>query len=371
MDKLKIALAQLKKHHFWVLSALIVVTALVAWDAATIPWKQTASSDAKSEVDGRFSAVGNVITTKDPPNEGVIKTIHELIDGTGDKEGEGLKQKVVQAWTFLYEKQTEKNPLPKVLDRGFVKDISRTGAGADQRIARTRPGTISAARSRPTYAETRRNRKTGKEEPPRPKRHAGNTFRGPRPAAAQGRGGRGHRDMNMAPAVERPLATGRAAGGEPPTRRRSKWSGCWIGTRPIWTASRNSSSGRRRPTRMTVRLAQEDLWVYEALLRIIENTNKDEDGKARHLRERGDQAGGSVGNRPAGRRGSWEQDEEPVIGGLAAVSATPGRASPAKQAPRAAPSRCTSVPAARTHAARTRPRTRRAAGIAAGRSLCR
>ena len=31
------------------------------------------------------------------------------------------------------------------------------------------------------------------------------------------------------------------------------------------------------PDTQTVRLAQEDLWVYEALLRIIEKTNKGDD----------------------------------------------------------------------------------------------
>ena len=49
------------------------------------------------------------------------------------------------------------------------------------------------------------------------------------------------------------------------------------------------------PDTQTVRLAQEDLWVYEALLRIIEKTNK-----GATLRERGDQGGAGVGDRQAG-----------------------------------------------------------------------
>ena len=35
MDKVKMALVQLQKHHFWVLRLLIVVTVLVVWSLAS------------------------------------------------------------------------------------------------------------------------------------------------------------------------------------------------------------------------------------------------------------------------------------------------------------------------------------------------
>ncbi len=72
------------------------------------------------------------------------------------------------------------------------------------------------------------------------------------------------------------------------------------------------------PDTQTVRLAQEDLWVYEALLRIIEKTNKGTTYENAAIKgvlalEIGKQAARS-----------WEQNQDTVISGLATGPAAKG-----------------------------------------------
>ena len=123
--KSKSSWRELKKHHFWVLALLIVVTAPVVWTLA-IDGVEGDYNTRKGVLDNTTNAVGAVLATTNPPNLGVIKAIHDSI-GTATEEG--LKQKVVRAWKFLYEKQTENNPLPKVLDATFVKEFQQLVAG--------------------------------------------------------------------------------------------------------------------------------------------------------------------------------------------------------------------------------------------------
>ena len=126
MDKVKMALVQLKKHHFWVLCLLIMVTVLVVWSLASAG-VESDTGKRVSVLDKETSDVGTVLATTNPPNPGVVRAIRELISGTPTSEG--LKQEVVRAWHFLYQKQTENNPLPKVLDATFVKDFQQLEMG--------------------------------------------------------------------------------------------------------------------------------------------------------------------------------------------------------------------------------------------------
>jgi hypothetical protein len=330
VDKLKITLAQMKKHHFWVLCALVVVGPLTAWDLA-VSANDASFKRQKGEVDGKFSAVGNVITTKDPPNEGVIKTIHDLIDGTGDKEGEGLKQKVLQAWTFLYGKQTKDNPLPPVLDKDFVKHYQELASGTIPELSDLDREQYQRQIKAYVCGEEEKPEKTGRggESPKAEKAEgkylfAGLDLRRPRETPAAPRGKR-----TMPPGLDEfhPLPPGPGAdAGKPETVE-------MVGVLD-WDPSdldriKKQLVWEETPDTQTVRLAQEDLWVYEALLRIIENTNKDEKtNKAPTSYEKAAIKrieAVEIGQQAARR---WAQDKESVISGLAAVSATPGPGGP-------------------------------------------
>ena len=116
-----------------------------------------------------------------------------------------------------------------------------------------------------------------------------------------------------------------------------------------------------------MRLAQEDLWVYEALLRIIENTNKGTTYENAAIK-RIDAL--EIGKQAAR---SWGQDEEPVIKGLKQAATGKGAAGPGGRG-RPGPGgpgmggRRPARPGPFT--ARDRPRCRTGI-VAAGQSLCR
>ncbi len=73
MDKVKMALVQLKKHHFWVLCLLIMVTVLVVWSLASagVEDRYLGSSGRVSVIEKKTSDVGTVLATTNPPNPGV------------------------------------------------------------------------------------------------------------------------------------------------------------------------------------------------------------------------------------------------------------------------------------------------------------
>ncbi len=111
MDKLKNGLAVVKKHHFWILCAMIVVAgSVVTWSMAK-PSVSTLFEERKTAIDGDFSSVRAVSNTADHPNEDVIAR-HE-------KATDLVKRDVFNAWTKLYDEQKRLNQLPQQFSQQF------------------------------------------------------------------------------------------------------------------------------------------------------------------------------------------------------------------------------------------------------------
>ena len=119
MDKVKLALAWLKKYHFWVLCVVVLLTAWSTWASAMSDVDERFGK-RKGDLEGKFSSVQSVRRLPNHPNDGVIKALHNKID-RGDEKG--LKQTVLQAWTALYNEQKQKNRLPNVLNKQFESDF--------------------------------------------------------------------------------------------------------------------------------------------------------------------------------------------------------------------------------------------------------
>jgi hypothetical protein len=245
MDKIKLALAQLKKHHFWVLCGLIVATALVSWAQATAYLADRTEKRMKA-LDGEFQAVLNVVQQPNHPNEAVIKAVRDAIDGAGDKPG--VKQNVLKAWDILYKDQKRKNALPEVLGEKFIRDFEK---GPDAELD---PDDLD------TYMY--------KIEKYFPKLFDMIDLRRPKDDNAAGiRAHPSHEPTPHAPPARGPHNPGGDA---------EKVD--MVGT-VEWDDANLDQLQKRfhwddRPDTKEVRLAQEDLWVYEALLRIIKDTNQ-------------------------------------------------------------------------------------------------
>lgn len=258
MDKLKQLLTGAKKYQFWVICCSILVVSLVCW------WLATGTlagqfMQRKSKLDGEFNSVSNI--RPNHPNQGVIDAIRA-------QHGK-LKEEVVTAWDVLYQEQKEKNPLPKVLSKDFKREfeslkpkgeLGRQYREEYQNFIRKHFGTLESIIDRRKLVEPKEEKAEG----------SGRT----NPAAGALRpgglrGGRAGMVYGGMPGAHPPApGVGRDAGQE------EEWTGTveWddndynrLEDRFVWDEA---------PSTLAVLLAQEDLWVYEALLRVIKSTNE-------------------------------------------------------------------------------------------------
>jgi len=79
MDQLKQVLAVMKKYHFWILAALILVAYLATWFLAT--GKMTSeTNDRVSKISSDFDAGSRIQGVQNHPNDLSIKMMNELND---------------------------------------------------------------------------------------------------------------------------------------------------------------------------------------------------------------------------------------------------------------------------------------------------
>jgi hypothetical protein len=70
MDKVKIALAILRKHHFWFLCGTVVLLALVIWTTATADLVNQFNT-RKTALESAKSAAQSVSAKPEHPNQGM------------------------------------------------------------------------------------------------------------------------------------------------------------------------------------------------------------------------------------------------------------------------------------------------------------
>lgn len=276
MDKFKAFLTALKKYQFWATCGVVLLTAIVCWWVATIglagQFKQRAT---KLEHD--FSGVK--IETNHP-NQGVIDKIHQ--------QNETLRRGVYSAWEVLYKEQKEKNPIPKLLGEDFRRqfenlkpkeDLDRQYRETYQNFIKEYIPTLLKIVDVRRPAEEKETAEEGEskaakngaaaakkapEAAIRPDRKVGGGF-GP------GLGGPGGRLPTGAP--RRDAGAGGAASEE-------EWVGTVEWNDADYRALEDRFEWKVTPSTLAVVLAQEDLWVYEALLRVLSNTNEGATGYA-------------------------------------------------------------------------------------------
>ncbi len=258
MDQVKQVLAVLKKQHFWVLSAILIIVGLGAWHFAVAKLAGQ-YQERETKLSSQRKAVQEVTKSTDPPNQSVIEAIGEA--------HKGLKDEVYRAWTFLYQVQKENNPWPQVLSVGFIKAAEALKPGENylkageqfkedkhpeeyQNFMREylpRLGVIVDVREPKSVREERLKPKAARRPLVKKK------IEKKKPADSAG-------------AAEKKAAAEEIAEEE-------------LVGRVAWDENnelmiRQQFEWEMRPTTLQVLVAQENLWVYEALLRIIRDTNE-------------------------------------------------------------------------------------------------
>ena len=264
MDRPKIALAAIKKHHFWVLCGVVVAVGLALW------WTSTSSVDGKrttrtAKITGDLNQMVKIVGIPRHPNQKVIK--HRNTQTVKNKE------EILRAWAGLYNLQKEKNPLPTVLGDDFKKEFEALGPLEDleyeylQRyrefIGRHIPKLFEMAdilRPAPVDEETPDPDAPGVAQPP-----TGPT--GGYRADLSGRGSLGYDGPTGQGSMYSTELTGEGGQYGP------KMIGVVDWVRTDRAAFEQLFNWLNQPTTRDVVEAQENLWVYEALLRIIKETN--------------------------------------------------------------------------------------------------
>jgi hypothetical protein len=264
MDQLKVALQAVKKHHFWILCGVIVLVVLGAW------WSSTSGlagmyEERKTALEGKMSNVSNVASQSLHPNPAVIT-------GIGDAQAETTKS-VFEAWQFLYRDQEQYMKWPELLGADFTQYMQFLPPNAPiplhfrdrymNFIQQHFPALIEIVDMRlPVLVDERGNPILDEEG----NKQKTNPFEKMRMT-------QGYSDMEegMGSAMDMMYERGTAGGMGP------SGPGEMIGVvdwnRADLQRIRNSLFWANTPETIQVRLAQQDLWVYEALLRIIAATN--------------------------------------------------------------------------------------------------
>ena len=123
MDQVKVYLGLLKKYHFWLLSVIVVIASLVSWSVSSGKLAAEFERD-KAQVDGAANGLKGVLGDGNPPNPKFTAKV--------EGEHKGLKSNVFTAWQELYESQVSQFVWPKEMP-----DLANYARG-DKEIPRER-----------------------------------------------------------------------------------------------------------------------------------------------------------------------------------------------------------------------------------------
>lgn len=258
-------LAALKKWGFWVICGLAVLIGLIAWFVAQQS-VQASIKARKDQLEGLKTQVSGVKPSS--PNPQVIEAARKQIDQ--------LKADVYQAWVTMYADQKERNKWPSALGAEFLSWVNQPGRKPGDPIPeRFREIYLNFIEQHfPTLFEIVNLRRPANVDLKqlgsiRAGLAAGGYAGGGYPGATALMGEEtygGFTDYSM------PTYPGTGMTGAGPTTMEMvgvvEWNPQNI------AAIKQRFAWRQVPTSDEVWNAQEDLWVYEALLRIIAKTNE-------------------------------------------------------------------------------------------------
>jgi hypothetical protein len=111
MDQAKVALAVVKKYHFWILSGVVLITGAAVWFMASDKLAKAFEAD-KSKIETATKSL-DPFNAENPPNA--------LFKEKVDKLHEGLKVEVADVWKELYEKQVRLFVWPDLIAADIAK----------------------------------------------------------------------------------------------------------------------------------------------------------------------------------------------------------------------------------------------------------
>ncbi|MCA9246738.1 MAG: hypothetical protein KDA42_06470 [Planctomycetales bacterium] len=233
MEKLKIFLAALKRQHFWVLGLVVVLLGVIAWS--------TASGTLSEEFDKNSSSISSlkdeldrIRNTSQHPNDAVLEEFQA--------RNTELQEGVRSLWQKLYDRQrTTVLFWPRALGSDFIDRINKMKfADTENEIP------INFRERYQNYVRERFEELPDIVDAQKISERQTNTGR-------EGAGMVGEGRLPMEDVDEK------------------KYTVTWNGQELI----QQKLVWEETPSSLTVWVTQEDLWVYETLLLIIQQTNEE------------------------------------------------------------------------------------------------
>jgi hypothetical protein len=247
MDQLRVAWGWLQRHHFWVLTLVAVLVALGCWwRGANVLLAEYESN--KSKIESEFNAASSVQNKPFHANENVQQAQNEEIVNQ--------QKSVRQLWEQLYERQTASVlKWPSNLSKEFRDYIEKLKFGD----------------SIPSNLRRHYNNYIQNHFPELPKIVGALEDTGSG-ASGMGNFGRGAGSFNIQNFMAGRAGQGRGGpeGATADLAEEPDFIVIWADQQLI----RDELAPRSTPSAKRIWKTQEDLWVYEALLQIIANTNK-------------------------------------------------------------------------------------------------
>lgn len=304
MDQLKLALNVLKKYHFWILLTVVLLVGLFIWHTASASMSEQYAK-RKADLESKKKAVSEIASASNPPNLQVVEAIKQ--------QHNKLREEVYQAWMYLYQLQQQNNPWPN-LGPEFAQMIAQLTAeelknpdsppeipvefrdlylNFIQEHVKTLGDIIQTRRPKDLFEEEGApGKKDTKDAQAKEGSASGNAS--DTAGSEKSDGASAKKSAASGSSKSRRKATATVRGGTPGMAMPGTMSGVspeavmgGYGTGAMsgvemvgvvdWLDEANllaRFNWATTPTTQEIRLAQEDLWVYEALLRIIAETNR-------------------------------------------------------------------------------------------------
>jgi len=253
MDKIRVLLNRAVKHHFWLLSALVVLIGLGCWFQASSSLSKLYAAN-KTKIKQEFTSQKGLRDKVFHPNEQVNKEQRKQIE---QQAGE-----VTKLWQQLYAVQQDAVlTWPKQLGPRFQRNITQLKFGND-----IHPD------MRDTYLNYAKNH--FQELPQTVK--ALELPEGSRTRSVMGRG-MGQQIIDIAQ-IEQMLSASQLGRSGPNNKNNQEQEDppkldflvYWVDQDMV----RDRLTFNARPSAMQIWVTQEDLWVYTTMLQVIANTNK-------------------------------------------------------------------------------------------------
>jgi len=230
MEQHRLLLTYLKKYHFWLINAAILIAVVVCWWMAT----NSLAGQFQTRKDKIKSAFSSVNIQADSPNATTIQTIQKLEAAAAEK--------VYAAWQTLYDEQKKKNPIPAKLGESFR-----------QQFENLQPGESLSRRNRDIYMNYIKEYIPTLLKIIDARRPSEESAAANRPMAGVGQERFRARTAESAPGRAEMIGVVDWDDYEQLMKHFTRWQSA--------------------PTTLEILIAQEDLWVYQALLEVIKNTN--------------------------------------------------------------------------------------------------